>query len=135
MWARVGSVAPLWAGSTASNGMPQWRARDIRMEPRSLVSRMAQPSFNPEHGSLVPLEIRMCTAVGIKTWLFDLFTAGKLNSSLAFRERHQVYAQTHKPTVVLQLLPPGSGSEPTEKGFWSEMSTCEHRCLCKGERF
>lgn len=105
------------------------------MEPRSLVSRMAQPSFNQGQGSLVPLEIQMCAAAGMKTWLFDLFTAGKLNSGLAFRERHQVNAQTHKPTVVSQLLPPGSGSELTEKSFWSEISTCEHRHLCEGEGF
>lgn len=68
-------------------------------------------------------------------WLFDLFIAGKLNSGLDFSEGHQVDAQTHKPTVVSQLLPPSSGSEPTEKGFWSEMSTCEHKRLCEGEEF
>lgn len=45
----------------------QWRGRDIRMDPRSLVSSMAQPSFNLGQGSLVPLEILMCAAAGMKT--------------------------------------------------------------------
>lgn len=71
----------------------------------------------------------------MKTWLFDLFAARKFNSDLAFSEGHQVDAQNHKPTVVSQLLPPGSGSEPTEKHFWSEMSTCEHKHLYEGEGF
>lgn len=82
-------MALQWAGSTAFYGILVVVGTGDQNGAKRPGSRMAQLSFNPEQGGLVPLQMCVCAAAGLKTWLFDLFTDGELNSGLALSEGYQ----------------------------------------------